>query len=82
MNCQLDQVVRIIGAHVAKTRGLEASTVKAETKLFQEGMVDSFSLVELTGALEEGLGQPISEGSLIPEDFETPQTVYDRLQQV
>lgn len=82
MKCELNQVVKLVGAFVAKTRGVPEASVTAETKLFQEGFVDSFSLVELTVALEQGLGVPLPDGTLIPEDFESPRAVYDRLLQV
>ena len=82
MNCELDQLVKIVGAFVAKTRGVSAGSVHAGSKLFQEGFVDSFSLVELTAELEAALGVSIPDGTLIPEDFETPQAVFERLCQV
>lgn len=80
MKCDLDQVLKIISAFVTRSRG--ATAVSAHTKLFQEGFVDSFSLVELTAELAAGLGVQLPDGSLIPEDFESPQAVFDRLQQI
>jgi acyl carrier protein len=38
--------------------------------------------VELIAELEKQLGLQLPDGSLIPEDFETPQVLYDRLQEL
>jgi acyl carrier protein len=39
--------------------------------LFSEGVIDSFSLVELMAALEESLGVAIPDAELMPSRFET-----------
>jgi acyl carrier protein len=60
-------------------RGADASSLQADTRLLQDGYVDSFSLVELIAYLEKELGIGIPDGALIPEDFETIATLHQRL---
>jgi acyl carrier protein len=80
MTCDLSQVVGIVDDFVARTRGVPAKSVEPATRLLQEGLLDSFSLVELMGEIESALGSRIPEGALIPEDFETPTLLFKRLQ--
>jgi acyl carrier protein len=48
----------------------------------RDGYLDSFALVELIADLEKHLNTPLEDGALIPEDFETPETLYNRLQEL
>ena len=82
MKCEQAQVVKIVADFACRTRGADPKAVKADTPLFREGLVDSFGLVELIAELETGLNVVLPEGSLIPEDFETPQVLWERLQQL
>jgi acyl carrier protein len=41
------------------------------TSLFTEGVIDSFSLVELMAELETSLGVKIPDAELMPSRFET-----------
>ena len=82
MNCELGQVVAAVGSFVQRTRGLSAASVTAETPLFREGLIDSFGLIELIAELEKALGATLPDGALIPEDFESPQVLFERLKQV
>jgi acyl carrier protein len=82
MTNQIAEVVALVGRFVARTRGVPADSVREDTPLFAEGLLDSFSLVELTADLEAGLGMTIPDGQLLPEDFETPTTLFGRLGQL
>ncbi|MCG6927995.1 MAG: phosphopantetheine-binding protein [Acidobacteria bacterium] len=82
MNCRLPEIVEVVARFVARTRGVDESTVEPTTQLLQEGLVDSFGLVELIVELESHLGTTLAEGTLLPEDFETPQVLFERLQQL
>lgn len=82
MRCELGRVVEIVGAFVARTRGVAAGSVQPGTRLLEEGLIDSFGLVELMGDLEKAIGSAIPEGALIPQDFETPTALFQRLQRL
>jgi acyl carrier protein len=82
MECELPLIVDVVGRFVARTRGLPAATVQPETMLLQEGLLDSFSLVELIAELESALGASLAEGTLLPEDFGSPQILCERLRQL
>jgi acyl carrier protein len=79
MKVEFPHVLTIVREFVARKRGVSADAIGPATALLREGCVDSFQLVELIVDLEKRLGDAIPEGSLIPEDFETPQTLYERL---
>lgn len=80
-NVTLDRVVAIV-ADFVKGRGKKAGTIQADSRLLSDGFVDSFSLVELIAALESTLGVTLADGTLIPEDFETPRVLHGRLEEV
>ncbi len=82
MNCELPQVLSVVSQMVARTRGVPEGTVRPSTNLLQEGLLDSFGLVALVGELEKMLGAKIPDGMLLPEDFETPEVLCERLKQL
>lgn len=82
MNVLLENIIAIVREFVAKTKGEEAQNINEETLLLQEGYLDSFALVELIAALESKLEVTLPDGSLIPEDFESPRVLWERLQDI
>jgi acyl carrier protein len=82
MDCRLSQIVDIVSAFVARSRGPSVTTVEPGTQLLQEGLIDSFALVELIGEMETALQAKIPEGMLVPQDFETPKILFERLLQI
>jgi acyl carrier protein len=82
MMMTLDAVIAVVAHFVTRTRGAQKRAMGADTKLFQEGLLDSFGVVELSAELERAAGAPIPEGELIPDDFESPRTLFERLQQL
>ncbi len=75
-----ESTLSVVRGFVARTRGVPELAITAETRLLQEGHVDSFGLVELITELEGQLGLDLPQGSLIPEDFETPRSLHERLE--
>ena len=82
MNCELSQVLLVVSRMVALTRGVPPESIQPSTKLLQEGLLDSFGLVDLVLELETVLGAKIPQTSLLPEDFETPEVLCERLKQL
>ena len=67
---------------IAPQRGKSAAAIHANTALLRDGYLDSFALVELIAELEKQLNISLPDGSLIPEDFETPEVLFNRLQEL
>jgi acyl carrier protein len=82
MDVSLESVIQIVNGFVTRTRGKLTRPIVADTKLFQEGLLDSFGLVELVLDLEKVSGTTIPEGHLLPDDFETPRVLHGRLQEL
>jgi acyl carrier protein len=80
MNVPMDQMLEVVRDFIRRKRGDSARSITADSKLLQDGLIDSFALVELIVDLEKELQISLPDGSLIPEDFETPKVLYDRLQ--
>jgi len=84
MDVSQDLMMRVVREFVERKRGKPALSIGLNTALLRDGYLDSFALVELIVELEKQLGVDLPAGSLIPEDFETPQpqVLYDRLQEL
>jgi acyl carrier protein len=82
MDFDLSSVVEVVGGFVARTRGVPGDSVRATTLLFQEGLLDSFAVAELIAELAAAFGASWEEGTLLPQDFESPQVLFERLQQL
>ncbi len=82
MNMSLDAILKIVREFVERKRGKSVQTIGASTALLRDGYLDSFALVELIADLEKHLNTRLEDGALIPEDFETPETLYNRLQEL
>jgi acyl carrier protein len=82
MDVSMEPMLGVVRAFVEKKRGKPAQQIGPNTALLRDGYLDSFALVELIAELESRLGISLPDGSLIPEDFETPQVLYDRLREL
>jgi acyl carrier protein len=82
VDCTPAQIAEIVGRFLSRTRGIGSDAVQPSTALLREGLLDSFSLVELMLDLEQALGVTLQEGALLPEDFDTPQVLCERIQQL
>lgn len=79
---EFQSVLAIVADFVERNRGALPKPITATTKLLQEGLIDSFALVELIAELEERLQLDLPGGSLIPEDFETTTVLHERIQEL
>jgi acyl carrier protein len=82
MNISHQRVLQIIQQFVAHKQGAAARPIAMDALLLQDGHLDSFALVELIAELERDLPAVLPDGSLIPEDFESPQALCERLEQL
>ena len=82
MQVDFDATLNVVRNFIREKKGPMADQVQADTALLQDGYVDSFGLIALIAELEKQLQVTIPDGALIPEDFETPQVLFSRLQEV
>jgi len=82
MDVPMDAILGVVRNFVEHKRGKNADAIGPQTALLQDGYLDSFALVELIAELEKQLAISLPDGSLIPEDFETPEVLYNRLQEL
>jgi len=82
MDVPLDAILGVVRNFVQTKRGKAADAIGPGTALLRDGYLDSFALVELICELEKQLSISLPDGSLIPEDFETPNVLHDRLQEL
>lgn len=76
-----ESVLLIIREFVARQKGATETPIELDTPLLDEGIVDSFGLMDL--AEEFGNAFEIQLlGKLLPEDFESPRTLWNRIQDV
>ncbi len=78
----LDHVVATVDGFVTRTRGRQQSAIGPDTRLFQEGLLDSFGMAELAEDLSKVAGKPIPEGELLPDDFDSPRVLFARLSEL
>jgi acyl carrier protein len=81
MDVALEPVLKVVNDFVAQKKGGNQN-IGADTLLLQDGYLDSIALVELIHELEQRLGINLPDGSLIPEDFESPRVLHNRLLEI
>lgn len=82
MDVSMEAMLGVVRRFVESKRGKPTQGIGPTTALLRDGYLDSFALVELIVELEKQLAIELPDGALIPEDFETPQVLYDRLQEL
>ena len=63
-----NELLEILNKLTEKNLGLK---VTKETELFNEGIIDSFTLIELVGEIEKNYAISLSNDQLTIENFET-----------
>ena len=51
--------------------------ITPETDLFEQGLLDSLGILELIAFIESSFGVAIPLDQFVPENFSTPQAVFD-----
>jgi acyl carrier protein len=82
MSLTLEAVIAAVADRVGRSRGKLKQPIGPDTKMFQDGLIDSFGLVELQADLEKLFGKALSEGELMPDDFESPRVLHARLKEL
>lgn len=82
MKTDLPTLLTAIRNFIETHKGLDPSSVEVDTQLFQEGYLDSFSMVALIDKLSDELSLQLSPGDLIPDDFASVRSLEQRLQEL
>ena len=61
--------------------GAEDGELEPDMRLFDEGLLDSFAVVQLLVALEEQLGVALDIEALTRDDIATPALIAERVRQ-
>ncbi|MEU8890061.1 acyl carrier protein [Streptomyces sp. NPDC048442] len=70
-SADLARITQTMITALAEMRGREASSLSADTRLFDDLGFDSTSVLELLMRLEDDLGFEFDPETLEPDDFET-----------
>lgn len=77
-----EQVLELIKGFIIRQRGALPEAVELDTRLLDAGLIDSFGLVDLGEEISRALGIPLLTGNLLPEDFESPRTLWLRIEEI
>jgi acyl carrier protein len=77
-----EALVDMIQRFIVHEKGATTEPVNEVTALLRGGLLDSLRLVELTQQISKEFARPIPRGSLMPEDFETPAVLWQRLSEI
>jgi acyl carrier protein len=78
----LDAMVAAIDAFITRERGAMNTPLTADTPLLRSGLVDSMQVFRLAKELAATFGIEVPRGLLVMQDFETPRTIFQRLQAI
>lgn len=70
---------KIIKMFMENVPELEGVDISADTQLISSGYVDSFTVIQMISLFEEEFSLEIDLGSVNYEDFETIQSIMDRV---
>lgn len=82
MNTDLETLLRVVSAYADKKLGRKRPAIEEDTALFHEGLIDSFGMAEIISAYEAATGTKIPEGALLPDDFESPRVLLQRIREL
>ncbi len=82
MDIDQTALLTIVRKFIETRKGLEPSALDRDSQLFQEGYLDSFSLVELIAELGQILPGKVAPGDLIADDFASVSTLEQRLREL
>lgn len=74
-NCKTEYIKEIRNFIVEQFLFGEGDTLKEDTSFLEEGIIDSTGVLELVMFLEEKYGVKVEDSELVPENFETLDTI-------
>jgi len=82
MSLNAEKILEVVRSYVGQLNPKLAPNISMETRLLQDGYLDSFALVQLITELEKVLDMQLGDGALLPEDFESPAALVQRLNEL
>ena len=76
-----ETILEIIREHIIRTHGELPEPVELDTQLLGTGLVDSFGLVDIGLEIARTFNVPMKK-NFLPEDFETPNALWTRVQEL
>ena len=71
----MEHIEAAIEQHIVEELLEEDETIDRETRLIQEGILDSIALLRLVAFLEQTFDIRVPENDLVPERFQTIQSI-------
>jgi acyl carrier protein len=81
MLLSLESVIAAVAEHIERELGRPTIAIEADTKLLQNGLIDSFQIVQLAEDVSATFGVDPAYGDLVPDDFRTPRILWTRLKE-
>ena len=78
----LNTIIEVVTDFAMRGNASSPARIEPGTSLLRDGLIDSLSLAELALALEQRLGLELGTGALIRPDFESPNTLWTRIQEL
>jgi acyl carrier protein len=72
----------VLESFIQSQHGVLRAPLDLDTRLLDKGIIDSFALVSLSEELARAFALDLPPDALLPEDFETPRTLWTRLEQL
>lgn len=81
MGHSLEDILPTIEGFLRRERSATVA-IDADTPLIHTGLLDSFTMAQLAEEMSRVHGVDLKGGDLLPEDFESPRTLYLRLRHI
>ena len=80
MTCSVEEIVAFVACFIAREKAEVG--IDRHTPLLKAGLLDSFDLVTLATELSRAFGPVFRPKDLLPEDFESANTLWLRISQL
>ena len=72
---QIEELIEFIQKKIIRA---DAPVVGEDSKLFEDDIIDSLSILHLVGYIEKSLGRKLQDDELVFKDFSTPAMIVNR----
>lgn len=70
----------ILKRFISEDKGIKIDDLSNDTSLIESGMIDSVNMVQILSFIEEKFGIKVEDNELVPENFETINSMRDLIQ--
>jgi len=75
VDMQIDDLTQFIQHSIV---GSDSPKIDKNSRLFEDGLIDSLSILHLVGYIEKSLGRKLQDSELLFEYFSTPEMIVKR----